>query len=400
MSQRALLRNLRLLRGYGNRQLILSASCYPSASPSSSSSHLKGCSRSYTLSTLRKAGSESYPQIDYGSLTINRTSNPKEKVAFEKLIFGQTFSDHMLQMDWNEDVGKWTKPTISEFKNMEISPAAGCLHYGMECFEGMKAYKDKEGSIRLFRPEMNMKRMNFSMQRLSFPSLDEHGFLECIKELVKLDRDWIPDDLGYSLYLRPTAIGTSPFLGVTASKDIKLFCICSPVGPYFKSGLEAVQLYADTENVRAWPGGTGNAKVGGNYGPSIAPQVKAMTGHDCHQVLWLFGDDYQITEVGAMNIFFVTRNPKNLKQKVVVTPPLSRGDILPGVTRDSVINMIRSGHLNDVEEDIIVEERAVTMNEILQTYKEDRLCEIFCAGTAVVICPVSFFFTFRIYPFF
>ena len=341
----------------------------------------------------RKVSSDSVPVIDHGGITIEKTSNPKEKVALEKLVFGQTFSDHMLQMDWNEATGVWTKPTISEFKNFEMSPAAGCFHYGMECFEGMKAYKDKEGSIRLFRPDMNMKRMNFSMQRLSFPPLDENGFLECIKELVKLESEWIPDDLGYSLYLRPTAIGTSPFLGVTASKDVKLFCICSPVGPYFKSGLEAVSLYADTENVRAWPGGTGNAKVGGNYGPSIAPQVKAMKGHDCHQVLWLFGEDHQITEVGAMNIFFVTRNAKNPKQKIVYTPPLSRGDILPGVTRDSVINMVRDGHLNDVEEDIIVEEKPITMNEIVQTYKEDRLCEIFCAGTAVVICPV------RIYSF-
>ena len=379
-----------LLRGYHsvNRRLLLSSSYLSSSS--SSSSDRKWYSRAYSSSA--KVDSGSIPEIDYSNIAIERTSNPRKKTALEKLIFGQSFSDHMLQLHWNAETGVWSKPIISEFKNMEISPAAGCLHYGMECFEGMKAYKDKEGSIRLFRPDMNMKRMNFSMQRLSFPPLDENGFLECIKRLVQVDGDWIPDELGYSLYLRPTAIGTSSSLGVAASKDVTLFCICSPVGPYFQSGLEAVQLYADTENVRAWPGGTGNAKVGGNYGPSIAPQVKAKEGHGCHQVLWLFGEDHQITEVGAMNIFFVIENPKNPNQKIVYTPPLSRGDILPGVTRDSVINIIRDGHLDGhIEGSIIVEERPITMNEIVQADKENKLCEIFCAGTAVVICPVSFF---------
>jgi branched-chain amino acid aminotransferase len=167
----------------------------------------------------------------------------------------------MLEIDWDVNRG-WYSPKIVPYGDLSMSPASTSLHYGIECFEGMKAYLDKNNNIRLFRPDRNMNRMNYSMTRMGMPRIDlNDGLLDCIKELLKVDRDWIPNKEGYSLYIRPTAIGTSPFLGVQASEHVKVFAILCPVGPYYKSGFNPVKLYADTENVRAWPKGVGNAKV-------------------------------------------------------------------------------------------------------------------------------------------
>ena len=198
--------------------------------------------------------------IDSSKILVNKTTRPKEKTKLEDLAFGKTFSDHMLSIDWDLEHG-WANPEIYPYQDLKISPAATSLHYGIQCFEGMKAYKDSKNRIRLFRPDLNMIRFNFSMQRLAMPALDKSGFLECLKKLLVLDQSWIPEGDGYSLYIRPTAIGTSRFLGVHASEQVKIFVICSPVGPYFKSGFVPVKLFADTENARAWPGGVGNAKV-------------------------------------------------------------------------------------------------------------------------------------------
>jgi len=286
----------------------------------------------------------------------------------------------MLEIDWDLTNG-WHNPRIVPYGNLSISPAATTLHYGIECFEGMKAYKDKSGTIRMFRPDKNMERMNHSMTRLGMPAISgNNDFLECMKTLLKLDQSWIPDKEGYAIYLRPTAIGTSPFLGVHASEAIKLFVILSPVGPYYKSGFVPIKLYADTSNVRAWPGGVGNAKVGGNYAPTIEPSRKAAA-HGCSQVLWLFGPDHQITEVGAMNIFFVLKK-KDTGKLELVTAPLTRGDILPGVTRNSILATAREWREFDVDE------RWVTMGEIAEAEADGRLVEAFGAGTAVVISPV------------
>lgn len=231
----------------------------------------------------------------------------------------------------------------------------------------MKAYKDSNGEVRLFRPNKNIERMNHSMTRLSMPSVsDNDGFLNCLKTLVKLDESWIPEKEGYSLYIRPTAIGTSPFLGVHASEQVKLYTILSPVGPYYRSGFKPVRLYADTHNVRAWPGGVGNAKVGGNYAPTIFPSQQAAKAHGCSQVLWLFGEDHQVTEVGAMNMFFVIKNAQTGETELI-TPPLTRGDILPGVTRDSILGIGRTwNHLT-------VQERFITMKEVREASKEGRV---------------------------
>jgi branched-chain amino acid aminotransferase len=246
----------------------------------------------------------------------------------------------------------------------------------------MKAYKDVRGNVRLFRPDCNFDRMSSSMERLAMPALDKEGFFDCMKWLLHMEESWIPHQDGYAIYIRPTAIGSSPFLGVAASEHIKVFCILSPVGPYYKNGFVPVKLYADTENVRAWPGGAGNAKVGGNYAPTIAPAREAAK-RGCQQIMWLFGPEHHVTEVGAMNIFFLMRQPASKGGKVeLVTAPLTRGDILPGVTRRSILEMTRAwnSQTNPVRAtygDIEVNERFVPMAEVVQASKEDRVSLLF-----------------------
>jgi branched-chain amino acid aminotransferase len=275
----------------------------------------------------------------------------------------------MLEVEWDMEQG-WGAPRIIPFQNISMHPASTCLHYAIECFEGMKAYKGPKGELRLFRPDKNMERMNNSMARLAMPTIaGSNGFLDAIKELVKIDESWVPSQEGYSLYIRPTAIGTGEVLGVHASEKVKLFCILSPVGPYYKSGFKPVKLFADNKNVRAWPGGVGNAKVGGNYAPTILPSQKAALEHGCSQILWLYGEEHQITEVGAMNIFFLFKKAGGKME--LVTPPLTRGDILPGVTRASVLELARTW--GDVE----VNERFLTIHEIIEAEKNGTVSYLY-----------------------
>lgn len=322
--------------------------------------------------------------IDPQKTIVKLNPNPKVKVPIEQLQFGRTFTDHMMIIDWSKEKG-WQNPQITPFENLSLSPACVALHYGIECFEGMKAYKDANGGIRLFRPDCNMQRLNFSMGRLSMPGFNSDGYIECLKQLLRIDESWIPSEEGYSMYIRPTAIGTAPYLGVHASEEVKLFTILSPVGPYFKDGFKPVKLYADTDNVRAWPGGIGNAKVGGNYGPGILPSEKAKD-FGCSQVLWLYGANHEVTEVGAMNIFFVIRprgDPHGVPE--LTTAPLDRGDILPGVTRRSILELARGWS----DRPATVSERWLTMSELVEAEAEGRLLEAFGAGTAAVVSPVN-----------
>jgi len=292
-------------------------------------------------SAVKALTREQYRLISSSSLIIERnqdTSRFSSMPKKEDLQFGNTFSDHMLTIKWNSDT-KWDRPHIIPYQNLNISPAASALHYGLECFEGMKAYKSLSDptSLRLFRPELNMQRLTNSMERLHMSTDDLHTeeLISCIKELVTLDQNWIPHGEGYSLYLRPTVISTTPYLGVAAPTEMLLYVIASPVGPYYKSGFNPVRLTSDTADVRAWPGGTGNSKLGGNYGPTIKASAEAAErGYD--QVLWLFGEHDEITEVGAMNVFFLLENYITGRRELV-TPPLDRGDILPGVTRRSIL---------------------------------------------------------------
>mmetsp|Transcript_26621 Transcript_26621/g.58595 ORF Transcript_26621/g.58595 Transcript_26621/m.58595 type:complete len:386 (-) Transcript_26621:4-1161(-) len=319
-------------------------------------------------------------KIDLSKLEVTKTEKLKEHTPLKDLKFGRTFTDHMLEVDWNFKTG-WSNPRIVPFGDMLLSPAATGLHYGLQCFEGLKAYTDANGKIRLFRPDKNMSRLSFSMQRIAMPALDQDGFYSCLKELLKLDKSWIPSEHGYSLYIRPTAIGSSPFLGVQPSEDVKVYVIMSPVGPYYSSGFVPIKLFADTTFCRAWPGGSGNAKLGGNYGLTIYPTQIAHE-HGCQQILWLFGEDHIITEVGAMNMFFVMKKKKS-DELELVTAPLTRGDVLPGVTRDSVLTLARaSGKFT-------VSERWVPIAEIYEAALENRLLEAFGSGTAAIISPVK-----------
>lgn len=321
--------------------------------------------------------------IDPSKLEVFKAPTLKEKYPLKDLSFGRQFTDHMLEIDWDAENG-WHNPVIKPYGDLTLSPAAPCLHYGIECFEGMKVYKDAKGTVRLFRPEMNMKRLNHSMSTVSMPPFNGDGMIELLKKLVKMEESWIPTEDGYSVYLRPTAIGTNGNLGVTKPSSAKLYCICSPTGPYFASGFKPIKLLADTEHVRAWPGGVGNSKLGGNYGPTIAHATRAMEEKGCAQILWLFGDDHQVTEVGAMNIMFVIKDKVTGKPELI-TAPLTRGDILAGITRFSVLDLARDGHLGEMD----VSERWLTMGEIEEAEKDGRLVESFGVGTAAIISPVN-----------
>lgn len=310
------------------------------------------------------------------SKTLSKTLKPL--VPNKELVFGKSFSDHMLVCEWTAEKG-WGRPALKPYENLSLEPSAVVFHYGFECFEGLKAYRDKAGKIRMFRPDMNMSRLNRSAKRISLPSFDGNELTECIKELLRTDARWIPNERGYSYYLRPTLIGTQTTLGVGPSDKALLFVIGCPVGPYYKTGFAAVSLLATTENVRAWPGGTGDAKVGGNYAPCVKPQTHAAA-KGYQQNLWLFGPQHEITEVGTMNafIFWISKEGK----RELVTPPLD-GSILPGVTRDSILKLAREWKEFDVSE------RVVTMRELKGAQKDGRLLEMFGAGTAAIVSPIK-----------
>ncbi|KAI3649856.1 hypothetical protein MP228_005488 [Amoeboaphelidium protococcarum] len=338
---------------------------------------------------------QSLAPLRHGSLKIQKTEQPKQLVPNKELVFGKFFTDHMLIADHDKERG-WSDPKIVPYGKISLDPSACVFHYGMECFEGMKAYKDKQGQIRMFRPDMNMKRLKRSAARLTLPDFDGDQLLSCIKDLVKLEARHIPSERGYSLYIRPAMIATQESLGVGPSGRSKLFTICSPVGPYYRTGFNAVSLLANPANIRAWPGGVGDCKVGGNYAPSILTQSSAAK-EGFQQVLWLFpienGKDFQLTEVGTMNLFVVLKD-KQSGQVELATPALD-GTILPGVTRDSILKLAKQKdlkcHLKAPYDrsNLKVSERVITMSELLAASKEGRLMEMFGAGTAAIVSPVK-----------
>jgi len=309
------------------------------------------------------------------------TKSPKPKIPKEKLTFGTTFTDHIMEVNWTAG-GGWEAPKIAPYAPFQIDPAASVLHYALECFEGMKAYRDAEGNVRMFRPMKNMNRFHDSCARLQFPSFDKEEFLRCIEELVRVDSDWIPEGDGYSLYLRPTAISTHPFLGVGPSGSVKLYCMLAPVGPYYPEGFKPTTLLAERRYVRAWPGGTGASKLGANYGPTIQPQVQAAAG-GFSQVLWIFGneDGGEVTEAGTMN-FMAFLEKEDGSGRELVTPALD-GTILPGVTRDSVLTLAKEWG------EFEVSERKITMGEVTRAAEAGRLLECFGCGTAAVVSPIK-----------
>eukprot|EP01062_Namystynia_karyoxenos_P056182 TRINITY_DN47148_c0_g1_i1.p1 TRINITY_DN47148_c0_g1~~TRINITY_DN47148_c0_g1_i1.p1 ORF type:complete len:392 (+),score=132.53 TRINITY_DN47148_c0_g1_i1:88-1263(+) len=295
----------------------------------------------------------------------------------EKLVFGERFSTHMLKCDWDRQDG-WGAPRIEPYADLSLSPAASSLHYALQCFEGMKAYRRKDGEVYIFRPDMNAKRMLRSSTRLEMPGFDIDEFVKAVKELVWVDRDWIPQERGYSLYIRPTMISTDRCLGVAPPRSAMFYVILSPVGPYYREGFKPVKLLADSMNVRAWQGGVGDYKVGANYGPTIHPQVVAGKSGFA-QVLWL-GPGETVTEVGSMNMMFYWTNTAG--EKEVITAPLD-GTVLPGVTRDSVLTLLREWG------ECKVTERAATIHEVIQAIQDGRMHEAFGTGTAAVISLVD-----------
>ncbi|XP_052828400.1 branched-chain-amino-acid aminotransferase, cytosolic [Octopus bimaculoides] len=309
---------------------------------------------------------------------VQKSKNPRLKPASDELVFGRYFTDHMLEIEWTAQ-GGWEKPQITPFHSLLMHPAAKALHYAVELFEGMKAYRGLDNRIRLFRPMENMNRMNNSAQRVSLPTFDGRELIECIKKLVSIDADWVPSTPGDTLYIRPTLIGTEPTLGVSPPNKALLFVIASPVGPYFPTGIKPVTLMADPRYVRSWPGGPGEYKIGSNYAPTLLPQVEAFQ-QNCQQVLWLFGEDHQLTEVGTMNLFIYWINDDG--EKELITPPLN-GLILPGVTRRSLLELARGWN------EFKVSEKEVNMKKFLTALKEKRIIEVFGAGTACVVCPVE-----------
>ncbi|MGI6248713.1 MAG: branched-chain amino acid aminotransferase [Acutalibacteraceae bacterium] len=307
-------------------------------------------------------------------ITVEKTKNPKEKPADQsKLGFGKYYTDHMFLMNYETGKG-WHNPRIVPYGPLELDPAAMCLHYAQEVFEGLKAYKTEKGETLLFRPDRNMARLNESNKRMCIPEIDEELAVEAIKQLVRIDEDWIPVSEGTSLYIRPFIIATEGHVGVYPAHEL-LFCIIlSPVGAYYPEGLNPVKIYVEEKYVRAVKGGTGFAKTGANYAASLKAQDEASeAGYS--QVLWLDGVERKyVEEVGTMNVFFVIDGE-------VVTPAL-QGSILSGITRMSCIDILRY-------KGVPITERAITIDEVVRAAKEGRLNEAFGSGTAAVISPIG-----------
>lgn len=308
-------------------------------------------------------------EIKY-ELAKNLKEKPKDET---KLGFGHIFTDHMFVM--NYDTGKgWNNARIVPFGDISLSPAAMCLHYGQEIFEGLKAYRTADGSVQLFRPDENFKRMNVSAERMVIPKIDEEFCLHALKELLKVEEDWVPSAEGASLYIRPFIFAVDPYVGVRPADHYLFMIILSPSGAYYSTGLNPVKIYVESRYVRAVRGGTGFAKTAANYAISLAGQDEAHK-QDYEQVLWLDGVEQKyVEEVGSMNIFFVIDGK-------VITPALT-GSVLPGITRKSAIEVCRKKGYE-------VEERRISIEEIAKAYDDGKLDEVFGTGTAAVISPVG-----------
>ena len=307
-------------------------------------------------------------------IRIEKTAAPKEKPTDEtKLGFGHVFTDHMFVMNYDTGEG-WHDARIVPYGEISLSPAAMCLHYGQEIFEGLKAYRTADGSVQLFRPDENFKRMNVSAERMVIPQIDEKFVLEALKKLIELEKDWVPHTDGASLYIRPFIFATDPYVGVRPADHYMFMIILSPSGAYYSTGLNPVKIYVEEKYVRAVRGGTGFAKTAANYAISLKGQDEAHK-QDYEQVLWLDGVEQKyIEEVGSMNIFFVIDGE-------VVTPQL-QGSVLPGITRKSALALCEKWGMK-------VSERRITIQEISDAYDAGKLDEVFGTGTAAVISPVG-----------
>jgi branched-chain amino acid aminotransferase len=303
-------------------------------------------------------------------IKVTKTEDSRlSTVNFDDLPFGRVFSDHMFIADYRD--GQWVNPRIEPFRKIEMSPSTMVLHYGQAIFEGMKASKSYNGKPMLFRPEQHALRLNNSAARLCMPAFPEELFLEALHSLIGLDNDWIPPQEGSALYIRPFMFATDEFIGVRPSETYKFIIFTGPVGPYYS---RPVNLWVEQKYVRAFEGGTGEAKAAGNYAASLLPARLAMErGYD--QVMWMDGHEFKyIEEVGTMNIFFV------IDGKVIT--PATTGAILKGITRDSILTILR-------EKGYEVEERLISIDEVVEAHRAGKLQEVFGTGTAAVVAHIA-----------
>ena len=307
-------------------------------------------------------------------IRIERNPNSPAPPVWDKLVFGKHYSPHMFMMNWRD--GQWHDPRVVPYGPFEMSPAAKVLHYAQEIFEGMKAYKKADGSVHMFRPEMNVARFNRSAERMCMPAMDPGLFMEALETLCALDSDFVAPKPG-SLYIRPTMIGDEPSLGVASSSTFLFFIITGPVGSYFKSGIKPLYLKAETEFVRSAPGGVGYAKTGGNYAAALLP-IKRAQSEGFDQIIWLDAlTRTTIEEMGAMNICFV------YEDRVVTAPTMPEADtILAGVTRDSVGTLVKEMELQWVEQ-------APVLAEVMADAQSGALKEAFACGTAAIVTPIG-----------
>lgn len=307
-------------------------------------------------------------------IRITKTTMPKRKPDENNLPFGTFMTDHMFIMHYDTDQGGWHDPEIVPYGPITLDPACSVFHYAQECFEGMKAYRTAEGRIQLFRPMENVRRMNTSCERLCIPQLPEDVMYRAIKTLVEVDQDWVPHLPGTSLYIRPFVFGTENYVGLRIPDHFLCMIICCPVGNYYKEGINPVKIIIEDRDVRAVRGGTGYTKAGANYAISMRAENKAeQSGYT--QVLWLDGVHRKyIEEVGSMNVMFKIAGK-------VVTPELA-GSVLPGITRKSCIEMMRHWGLD-------VEERLISVEELMEAIENGTLEEAWGTGTAAVVSPIG-----------
>lgn len=304
------------------------------------------------------------------NISVNRIGKSRlNNVSLESIPFGKHFTDHMLVADYIN--GKWENVSIVPYENLSLSPSLAALHYGQAIFEGIKAYRDKSGNAFIFRPHDNFNRFNISARRMNMPEVPESIFIEGMRQLIDIDRNWIPDHHNHSLYVRPFMFSSDEMIGVRPSDTYKFMIILSPTGPYYAAPM---RIYVEERYTRAAPGGVGYAKAAGNYGASMLATSQARDkGYD--QVLWTDAAEHKwVQEIGTMNVFFVIGNN-------VITPDLNSDTILAGVTRMSAITILREMGYN-------VEERAISMDEVIESYKKGELKEVFGTGTAATISMI------------
>jgi branched-chain amino acid aminotransferase len=309
--------------------------------------------------------------IDVMEMKITLAQRSKlQEISLDHLPFGKYFTDHMLEADYEN--GEWKHVEIKPYQPLLLEPSLAALHYGQAIFEGIKAYRNQEGHAAIFRPLDNFKRFNISAERMQMPAVPEEIFMEGMRQLIKIDQNWIPAIADHSLYIRPFMFSSDHIIGVKPSDSYKFMIILSPTGPYY---IAPMRIYVEEKFVRAAPGGVGYAKAAGNYGAAMYATAQAKKqGYD--QVLWTdaFEHNY-VQEIGTMNVFFIIGN-------TAVTPDLSSGTILAGITRDTAITMLREAGLK-------VEERPISMVEVAAAYDEGKLTEVFGTGTAATVSLIK-----------